>query len=60
MRRRPAGRAVQVAESLASVRAEGLTPSPAVQDDLSAYVRGELSLAEVQARVLTRYGLTRE
>lgn len=42
-------------EALASVRAEGLEPSAEDVQMLDAVVAGELSTADVRARVLARY-----
>ncbi len=48
-------RAATWASSLGSVRAEGLEPDEATLADGAAYVRGELTLDEAEARVMARY-----
>lgn len=45
-----------VATALASVRAEGLEPSPEDLQLFAAVAAGELSTDELRARVLRRYG----
>lgn len=44
-----------VAEALASVRAEGLEPSPEDLELFTAVAAGELGTAELRERVLARY-----
>lgn len=50
-----AHRADAMREALASVRAEGLEPSPEDLALLDAVAAGELSTDQVRARVLARY-----
>lgn len=42
-------------EAIASARLEGEQISPQAQEDLDAYVRGEITLEEVRSRTLKRY-----
>jgi PHD/YefM family antitoxin component YafN of YafNO toxin-antitoxin module len=50
-----AARSEAMREALASVRAEGLEPSPEGLQLLDAIVAGQLSSDEVRARILARY-----
>lgn len=52
-----AERARNVADTLGTLRAEGLTPPPAALADMDAYVEGALSADEGVERALRRHGL---
>ncbi|MFT4136363.1 antitoxin VbhA family protein [Microbacterium sp.] len=47
----------QVAEAIHSGEMEGLPTSEATKADADKYVSGEIDLAELEARVRTRYGI---
>lgn len=47
----------QVAEAIHSGEMEGLSTSEATKADADKYVAGEIDLAELEARVRTRYGI---
>lgn len=51
-----AGRDQAMTMALASVRAEGLEPSPQGLALLARVVSGELTTADVRAQILARYG----
>lgn len=47
----------QVAEAIHSGEMEGLPTSEETKADADKYVAGEIDLAELEARVRTRYGI---
>ena len=47
----------QVAEAIHSGEMEGLRTSEGTRADARQYVAGEIDLAELEARVRTRYGI---